>query len=388
MAKKTLNVGMIGYKFMGRAHSNAWSRVGMFFNADADIRMKTLCGREEGWLRENAASLGWSDIETDWRKLVARPDIDIIDITTPSNLHKEMAVEALRHGKHVFCEKPLATTAADAREIVAAAKASGTKHQVGFNYRFCPAVVLAKQLINEGKLGKIYHFRGFYLQDWLVDPDSPKSWRMDKAMAGSGAHGDLNAHVIDAARYLIGDIREVIGQSRTFITQRPVVEHMEGLSSKAGSDAPMSPVDVDDATMFLCEFENGALGSFEATRFAMGHKNDMYFEINGEKGAIKFYFERMNELHFFDATVTPGQQGWSMIQATEGMHPYVSAWWPAGHVLGYEAPFVHELYEFIQSIANDRPCAPNFIDGLKIAQVLEAVDRSIETRAWVNVNDL
>lgn len=388
MARKTLNFGMIGYKFMGRAHSQALQRVGLHFDLDADVRMRAICGRDEAWLRENAKKLGWEEVETDYRKLVKRPDIDCVDITATSYLHKDMAVAAAEAGKHILCEKPLATTLEDARAIVAAVERAGVRHQVGFNYRFCPAVVLIKNMIDEGRLGKIFHFRGFYLQDYIIDPEYPKVWRLDKSIAGSGSHGDLNAHVIDLARYLVGEPDEVIGMSETFVRERPIVEKMEGLSGKAAADAPRGAVDVDDATLFLTRFANGALGSFEATRFAQGHKNDMYFEINGEKGSVKFVFERMNEIQYFDSGVDAGLQGWSTIQVSEGIHPYWSHWWPTGHIIGYDETFVHEIYEFIQSVANDRPCAPDFYDGMKVAQILEAVDRSIVNRAWVKVDDV
>ncbi len=388
MAKKTLNFGMIGYKFMGGAHSQALRRVGMHFDLDADVRMKAICGRDEEWVKKAAQQYGWEETETDYRTLVRRSDIDCVDVTATSFLHKEMCIAAAEAGKHILCEKPLATTLGDARAIVAAVEKAGVRHQVGFNYRFCPAVVLIKNMIDQGRLGKIFHFRGFYLQDYIIDPDFPKVWRLDKSIAGSGSHGDLNAHVIDLARYLTGEIDQVIGMSETFIQERPIVERMEGLSGKARGDAPRGKVDVDDATLFLAKFASGALGSFEATRFAQGHKNDMYFEINGEKGSVKFVFERMNEIQYFDSGADSGVQGWSTIQVSEGVHPYWPHWWPAGHVIGYDETFVHEMYEFIQNVANDRPCSPDFYDGLKCAQILEAVDQSIEKRAWVRVGDV
>ncbi len=381
----TLNFGLVGYKFMGKAHSNALSRIPMFFDTDVEIRKKALCGRDGGWAREAAGKLGWDEVETDWRKLVARDDIQAIDITAPSNFHKEIAIGAARHGKHIFCEKPLALNLQDAREMLAAAQQAGVKHQIGFNYRFAPALVLAKQLIESGKLGRIFHFRGSFLQDWIIDPDFPKVWRLDKKVCGSGSLGDLGAHVIDAARYLVGDIKTVAGMSKTFVTERPVVERMTGLSGKAAADAPREAVDVDDATSFACEFTCGALGLFEATRFAQGHKNDMRLEVNGELGSLRFEFERMNELHFFSAADEPGRQGWRLIQVSEGVHPYWSHWWPAGHVIGFPETFCHQLYEFVQSIARDRPCAPDFGDGVACAQIMEAVELSVARKAWVDV---
>lgn len=383
-----LNVGLIGYKFMGKAHSNAFQRIGMFFEPSRKIVMKAICGRNESWVRESAQKYGWEGYETSWEKLVRRDDIDMVDITTPSNFHKEIAIAAAENGKHVFCEKPLALNLKDAREMLKAAERNNIKHQIGFNYRFVPAIQLAKKLIDKGKIGKIYHFRGTYLQDFIVDPQFPLVWRLDKEVAGSGSLGDLGAHIIDVARFLVGEFDRVIGINKTFIKERPLVERMTGLSGKAQSDAPMGEVTVDDATIFLAEFKNGALGSIEATRFANGHKNAMSFEINGSKGSIKFEFERMNELQYFSSEDEEGVQGFRLIQATEGIHPYMQAWWPAGHVIGYEHTFVHELYEFTEAIAKDRHPEPDFNDGVKCSQVLEAVDLSIEERQWVEVDSL
>ncbi len=385
---KTLNFGLVGYKFMGKAHSNALARLPMFFDTSCAVRRKVLCGRDAAWAGEAARKFGWDEVETDWRKLVQRPDIDVIDITAPSNAHKEIALGAAANGKHIFCEKPLALTLQDAREMLEAAERAGVRHQIGFNYRFAPALVLAKQLIDQGKLGKIFHFRGSFLQDWIIDPDFPKVWRLDKKVCGSGSLGDLGAHVIDAARYLVGDITSVTGMSKTFVRERPVVARMTGLSGKADADAPREPVDVDDATSFCCEFANGALGLFEATRFAQGHKNDMSLEVNGELGSVRFSFERMNELSYFCAGDAEGEQGWRLIQVSEGVHPYWGHWWPTGHVIGFPETFCHELYEFVEAIARGEACVPGFEDGVKCAQVMEAVELSVERRAWVEVGSL
>ena len=386
--KDTLNVGLVGYKFMGKAHSNAFQRIGMFFDPSININMKAICGRDEASVRQSAEKFGWEGYETSWEKLIAREDIDIIDITTPSNAHKEIAIAAANAGKHIFCEKPLALTLKDAREMLKAAEANKIKHQIGFNYRFAPAIQLAKKLIDEGKLGTIFHFRGFYLQDFIIDPEFPLIWRLDKNVAGSGSHGDLGAHVVDMARFLVGDFDKVMGMSKTFIKERPIVEKMTGLSGKAQENAAKGQVTVDDATLFLAEFKNGALGSIEATRFANGHKNDMSFEINGSKGSIKFEVERINELQYFNASDEEGTQGFRVIQVTEAIHPYAYAWWPAGHVLGYEHTFVHEFYEFVEAIAKDKTPSPNFNDGVKCSQVLEAVDTSIEEKQWIDVDSL
>ncbi|MCL2709171.1 MAG: Gfo/Idh/MocA family oxidoreductase [Defluviitaleaceae bacterium] len=385
--RKKINVGLVGYKFMGKAHSNAYRKIGMFFDASADVVMKALCGREEEWLKESAAKFGWESYETDWKKLIARKDIDAIDITSPSNTHKDVAIEAAKAGKHVFCEKPLALNVSDAREMLKAANDNKVKHQIGFNYRFAPAVLLAKQLIETGKIGQVFHFRGDYLQDYIIDPEFPKVWRLDKTVAGSGSHGDLGAHVIDLARFLVGEFKTVNGCSKTFIKERPAVEKMQGLSAEANMDN-MAEVDVDDATMFMAEFECGALGLFEATRFAAGHKNALTFEINGSKGSIIFELERLNELKYFSRDDEEGLQGFRTIGVTEGSHPYMTHWWPAAHIIGYEHTFVHQLYEFVECIANDKAARPDFGDGVKCSQVLDAVDLSIESKSWVNVSDV
>jgi predicted dehydrogenase len=357
----------------------------MFFEMPTKIGMQTLCGREEPWLKQNTEILGWKDYETDWKKLVQRDDINIIDITAPSNTHKEIALAAVEHKKHVFCEKPLALNAMDAKEMLNAAVTHKVKHQIGFNYRYAPAILLAKKFINEGKLGQIFHFRGRYLQDFIIDPSFPRVWRLDKEVAGSGAHGDLGAHVIDLARFLVGEFSGVIGLSKTFIKERPYVEKMQGLSANADTSFKMAPVTVDDATLFLAEFENGAIGTFEATRFAAGHKNALELEINGSKGSIKFELERFNELQYFSREDEAGTQGFRTIGVTEEVHPYMSHWWPAGHIIGYEHTFVHELHAFISAITNDNDTTPSFYDGYKCAQVMDAVDLSINEHAWVNV---
>ena len=386
--RDTINFGMVGYKFMGKAHSNALARIPMFFDPDRPIRRRALCGRDGAWAAQAAQKLGWETVETDYRELVRREDIDAVDITAPSNAHKEIAIAAAWAGKHVFCEKPLALTLADAREILQAVRDAGVKHQIGFNYRFAPAIALAKQMIETGKLGRIFHFRGVYLQDFIIDPQFPKVWRLDKAVAGSGSLGDLGAHVIDLARFLVGDVARVTGMSKTFVTQRPLVERMSGLSAAAAKDAPMGEVDVDDATLFALEFANGALGTIEATRFAQGHKNDLSLEINGERGSLRFSLERINELEYYNAEDAEGLQGFRTIQCTEGCHPYIEHWWPAGHVIGYEHTFVHELYGFVQSVCRNEPASPGFEEGVACCQVMEAVERSILERCWVSVNEL
>lgn len=385
---KQYNIGMVGYKFMGKAHSHAYKEMPMAFpNAPKPV-MKAICGRDKAGVEQAAAQFGWETAVTDWRELVQRDDIDIVDINAPSDVHKEIAVAAAKAGKHVFCEKPLALTLADAREMLQAAEEAGVKHMVSFNYRFAPAVQLAKKLVAEGRLGKIYHFRAWFLQDWIIDPDFPLVWRLDKKIAGSGSHGDLGAHLIDLAHFLVGDIDEVVGMSETFIKERPLPSSMTGLSAKGDANAPKGEVTVDDATLFLARFAGGALGSFEATRFAAGHRCTNAFEINGSKGSVKFDFERMNELQVFFTDDAEDVQGFRRVIATDPAHAYMDAWWPPGHTIGYGQTFTHEIVELLTAIEEDRQPVPNFHDGVKCQAVLEAVEKSVEERRWVNVSEM
>jgi len=383
-----VRIGMVGYKFMGKAHSNAYRVLPMFFPNSTVPQMKAICGRNQEALEIARKQFGWGEAVTDWRELLKRDDIDLIDINAPSDAHKEIAIAAARAGKHIFCEKPLALTLSDAREMLAEAEAAGVKHMVGFNYRFAPAVQLAKKLIDEGRIGKINHFRGQFLQDWIMDPQFPLVWRLQKEIAGSGSLGDLGAHVIDMARYLVGEFSEVIGMSETFIKERPIAENMTGLSAKGGSSTEMGQVTVDDATLMMARFENGALGSIEATRFAGGHRCTNGFEINGSKGSVRFDFERMNELEVYFTDDAEDVQGFRRVLATDAPHAYMDAWWPAGHTIGYEHTFTHEMVELMDAITNDRQPVPNFVDGVKCQEVLEAVERSIEERRWVAISEM
>lgn len=381
-----LRIGLVGYKFMGKAHSHAYKDVNMFFDLPVQPVMKAICGRDEAWVKESAEKFGWESYETSWEKLVERDDIDVIDVTAPSNVHKEIVIAAARNGKHIFCEKPLALTLADAEEMLEAVEKAGVKHMIGFNYRRTPALSLAKRMIEEGKIGKVYHFRGQYLQDWIIDPNFPLVWRLRRDIAGSGSLGDLGAHSIDLARWLVGEIEEVVGVSETFIKKRPLPAKMQGLSAvSTGETTEMGEVDVDDGTAFLARFENGALGTFEATRFAAGHDNTNWFEINGSKGSIRFNFERMNELEYYNVEDEPGYRGFRVIQATQPSHPYMEAWWPAGHIIGYEHTFIHEVKDFFECIVEDRLPEPNFKDGVECQRVIEAVEKSIKERTWVKV---
>lgn len=385
---RKLHIGMIGYKFMGKAHSNAYRSLPMFFPDAVKPEMTAICGRNEDAVKLAASQFGWMSIETDWRALIAREDIDIIDINAPSNVHKEIALAAAKSGKHIFCEKPLALSLHDAREMLVAAEEAGIKHMTGFNYRFSPAVQLVKKLIESGRLGTIYHFRAWFLQDWIMDPAFPLVWRLQKDIAGSGSHGDLGAHLIDLAHYLVGEINEVIGMSETFIKERPLAEEMTGLSAKGNKNAPKGKVTVDDATLFMARFKSGALGSFEATRFAAGHRSTNSFEINGSLGSVKFDFERMNELDVYFTSDEEDVQGFRRVLATDPAHAYAEAWWPPGHTIGFEHTFIHEMLEFTNAIAEDRQPEPNFRDGVLCQAVLEAVERSIEERRWVKISEL
>jgi predicted dehydrogenase len=368
---QTINVGMIGYQFMGKAHSHAFKDVGMFFQPRLTPVMKVICGRTEGKLREAAELYGWEQIETDWERLVARDDVDLVDIAGPNWLHAPAAIAAARAGKHILLEKPMATSVADAEEMVRAVEEAGVIHMIGFNYRRVPAVGLAKRLIEEGWIGEIRHYRGTYLQDWLTDESIPLIWKIDKQAAGSGAHGDLNAHQIDLARWLVGEIEQVVGMTETFIPERLLPD-----GSGRGT------VEVDDAACFLARFGGGALGTFEATRLAPGRKNHHRFEINGSEGSLAFHFERMNELQLYSTRDPEHARGFRTILATEEQHPYIEHWWPPGHVIGYEQTFVNEVYDLLECIADGRPAWPSFHDGLANQRVLAGVERSVETGAW------
>jgi len=383
-----VRVGMVGYKFMGKAHSHAYRDLPMFFPNVPRPVMSVICGRHEASVRAAAEQFGWASYVTDWRELVRRDDIDLIDINAPSDAHKEIALEAAAAGKHIFCEKPLALTLADAREMLAAAEQAGVKHMIGFNYRFAPAVQLAKKLVSEGRLGRIYHFRAWFLQDWLVDPEFPLVWRLTREVAGSGSHGDLGAHLIDLAHFLIGDMTEVVGMSDTFVRERPLPASMTGLSATGSSDGAKGEVTVDDATLFLARFGNGALGSFEATRYASGHRCTNSFEINGSKGSVKFDFERMNELQVYFTDDDADVQGFRRVLATDPAHAYADAWWPPGHTIGYEHTFIHEVVELMEALRDNRSPVPSFHDGVRCQAVLEAVERSVAERRWVAISEL
>jgi predicted dehydrogenase len=380
-----LNVGLVGYKFMGKAHSNAWLNVAKFFDLPLKPVMRAICGRTEDAVRAVAENWGWEGYETDYKNLVTREDIDLVDVSTPNNTHAEISIAAAEAGKDVVCEKPFAMNVAQAKEMLQAVKEAGVRHMVWFNYRRVPAVALARRLIDEGRIGKIYHFRAQYLQDWIMDPEFPLVWRLRKEVAGSGAHGDLNAHITDLARYLVGEIDEVVGMSETFIKERPLEAEAAGLS--ATSAQKRGEVTVDDTVLFLARFANGAVGSFECTRFGGGRKNGERFEINGEKGTLAFNFERMNELEFFSREEPQELQGFKTILVTEAVHPYIEAYWPPGHLIGYEHTFVSQAADLVKGIAEGTELKPDFEDGLRNQEVLDAVMKSCEERAWIKVGE-
>ncbi len=370
---KQLNVGIVGYQFMGKAHSNGWLQAGKFFDLPAQPVLKVACGRRAEPLQAFADNWGWQEIETDWRKLVARDDIDIVDVAVPQNLHAEIAIAALEAGKHVFLEKPMALSVEQAEKMVAAAKGSGKVHYLNHNYRRTPAVRLAKKLIDSGEIGRIFHWRGAYLQDWISDPNFPLTWHLQKEIAGSGPHGDLNSHSVDLARYLVGEITEVAAMTTNFITERPLPSADAATFKGGTSGGGTGKVTVEDAAFMMVQFENGALGSFEASRFATGRKNYNYFEIYGSDGAIIFNLERMNELQFLSKKDGAATQGFRTILATEaGEHDYIANWWPPGHIIGYEHEFVHATVDFINAVANGTSIQPNFDDGLAEMKILEA----------------
>ena len=382
-----LGIGLIGYAFMGAAHSQAWRSAPRFFDLPLQPEMTVLCGRNAEAVQAAAGKLGWNETETDWRKLLTRDDVQLIDVCTPGDSHAEIAIAALQAGKHVLCEKPLANTVAEAEQMAAAAAeaaAKGIRSMVGFTYRRVPAIGLARKLVAEGKLGTIRHVRAQYLQDWIADPEAPLSWRLDKEKAGSGALGDIGAHIVDLTQYITGDrIAEVSGQLETFVKERPVAAAHSGLAGQAGTER--GPVTVDDAAIFLARFTEGALGVFEATRFATGRKNAIRLEINGSKGSLAFDFEDMNELHFYDATEPAETAGFRRILATESVHPYVAAWWPPGHLLGYEHGFTHQVVDLVTAIAEGTDPAPSFADGLQVQRVLAAVEDSSTSRQWQEI---
>jgi predicted dehydrogenase len=375
---KPLNIGMIGYGFMGRAHSNAYSKVNHFFDLQYQPVLKAICARDEAKAKAFAGTWGYESVETDWRKLVARKDIDAIDICVPNNLHREIAIAAAGAGKMILCEKPLAMNSQEGAEMIAAVEKAGVANMVWYNYRRVPAVTLAKKLIDEGRLGKIFHYRAVFLQDWTISTDLPQGgtglWRLDVAAAGSGVTGDLLAHCIDTAIWLNGGIDRVTAMTETFVKER-----------KHNLTGKVEPVGIDDACAFLARFKNGALATFESTRYARGHKALYTFEINGEKASIQWDLHDLHRLSYFDHRDEGTLRGWRSIHVTDGDHPYMGKWWVPGLQIGYEHSFVHQVADFLEGLTNNKPASPTFRDALETQKVCDAVIESGRTSQWVSV---
>jgi len=375
---KTLNVGMIGYGFMGRAHSNAFRRVNNFFPLDHQVVLKAACGRDGAKTQAFADTWGYESVETDWRRLIDRADIDVIDIAAPNNVHAEIALAAAKAGKMILCEKPLAMNSPEALKMVKAVEKAKVANMVWYNYRRIPAVTLAKQLIDEGRLGRVFHYRAKFLQDWTISADVPQggpgTWRLDVSVAGSGVTGDLLAHCIDTALWLNGGIKSVTATTETFVKQR-----------KHAETGKIAKVGIDDASLFLARFANGSLATFEATRYARGHKALYTFEINGEHGSIFWDLHDLHRLQWFDHRDTGILRGWRSIHVSDGDHPYMKRWWVPGLQIGYEHSFVHQVADFIEGIESGKPAAPTFRDGLATDCVTDAVLSSARTGRWVNV---
>ncbi len=374
--QRSFRVALLGTKFMGKAHSQAYRNVNMYFSDAPHVEQVVICGRSPDETEQAREAFGWQEASTDWEAVVARDDIDIVDISTPGHLHAEMALAAAAAGKHVVCEKPLANTLDEARSMLAAVEAAGVRHLVMHNYRRVPAVALAKRMVEDGRLGEIYHFRARYLQDWALIPGLELVWRFDAKLAGSGALGDLGAHVIDLGRHLCGEISELAATSETFIKQRPV----------SPGSSEMADVTVDDAAALCVRFENGAIGTIEASRFAPGRKNHNTFEINGSGGSITFDLENLNNLRYYSVDDTPDAQGFhEIIACSLGKHPYADNWWFDGHLLGYEHSFTHTLYDWLNAVDSGEPLRPDFADGVRNQEVLDAAERAARSRRWESV---
>ena len=378
MAKKPLRIGLIGYGFMGRTHSNAFTQVKNFFDLEYQPVLKAVCARDAEKAGGFAAKWGYESVETDWRKLIARDDIDLIDIAAPNNVHAEIAIAAAKAGKAILCEKPLAINGPDAEKMVKAVEKAGVPNMVWYNYRRVPAVTLAKQLINEGRLGKIFHYRAKFLQDWTINADLPQGgaslWRLDAKVAGSGVTGDLLAHCIDTAMWLNGGIDTVTATTETFIKQR-----------KHTLTGKMEKVTIDDASLFLARFRNGSLATFESTRYARGHKALYTLEINGENASLFWDLHDLHRLQVFDYNDEGKIRGWKSVHITDGDHPYMKHWWVPGLAIGYAETFVHQVADFIKGLQDGKPAKPDFRDGLATDYVTDAVLKSARTGKWENV---
>ena len=381
MAKKPLRIGIVGYGFMGRTHSNAYAKVGHFFDLGHEIIMQAACARNEEKLQSFASQWGWQTIETDWRKLVERDDIDVIDICTPNDSHAEIAIAAAKNGKGILCEKPLGLNGPQAEKMLAAVQKAKVPNMVWYNYRRCPAVTLAKQLIDEGKLGKIFHYRANFLQDWTINADLPQGgaglWRLDAKVAGSGVTGDLLAHCIDTAMWLNGGVKDVTAMTETFIKERKHV-----------ATGKVQKVTIDDASAFLCHFNNGSLGLFESTRYARGHKALYTLEINGENMSLKWDLHDLHRLQIFDYKDAGKERGWKSVHVSDGDQPYMKHWWVPGLQIGYEHSFVHQVADFVQGLDTGKLAGPTFKDGLATDYVTDAVLKSAKTKRWEKVKQM
>ena len=379
--KRTLAVGLIGYKFMGKAHANAWRQAPRFFELPAELRLKTICGRDQRAVKKAAKQLGWEKAATDWREVVDDPEIQIIDICTPNDSHAEIAIAAARAGKAILCEKPLARDTAEAETMLRAVKKARVAHMICHNYRRVPAITLARQMIARGDLGdRIFHFHARYAQDWIVDPNFPLVWRLRSNAAGSGVLGDIFSHIVDLGRYLVGEFREVSGATETFVKERPLEK-----TGRGGSARSRGKVTVDDAVTMVGRFANGALASLEATRFAPGRKNGLTFEVNGSEGSLVFELENLNRLRFYSRGDAEDARGFRDIMVTESDHPYLKAWWPPGHIIGYEHSFIHTVADFVKAIVARKRVRPDFDDGVRNQRVLEAVQKSARTGRWAKL---
>ena len=385
----SMRVAMIGHGFMGAAHSQGWRVAPRFFELGTFPEMSLLVGRNAATVAADGERWGWAETSVDWRAAIARDDIDVIDIVTPGDSHAEIAIAALEAGKHVLCEKPLANTVPEAEAMAAAAEKAlthGVFAMTGFTYRRVPAATFARDLVAAGRIGTVQQVRASYLQDWLVDPTVPLAWRLQKEYAGSGALGDIGAHAIDLAQFITGmNLTSVSGILDTIIKERPILESTVGLGGTGGSE--LGPVTVDDVALFTGRFDSGVLGIFEATRFATGRKNALRIEVSGSEGAIAFDLEDLNSLQFYDRRAPSTEQGFTKILVTEPEHPYIPAWWPAGHMLGYEHGFAHQAKDFVEALVAGSQPTPSFADGLQVQRVLGAIeDSSANGSAWTPIN--
>jgi len=387
--KKKLNIAVLGSGFMGKAHSNAWLMVGKFFDVPFEPVLKVNFGTDMEATKDFADRWGYAEISSDWEEIVNRRDIDVVDIVTPTYIHKEMALAAAKAGKHIFCEKPCASTYAQAKAMADAVRNGGVVHYLNHNYRRVPAVAYAKEMIERGELGTIYHWIGTYLQDWIMNPDFPLTWHLQDKYAGGGPLFDLGSHSIDLARFLVGEVESVMAVSKTFIGERSLPGRGAAtFSAGENSGGEKGQVTVDDASFLIAEFENGAFGSIGTTRFAGGRKNHNTFEVYGSKGSLRFNFDQMNELQFCDLTESSADQGFKTISVTNAEHPYGSAWWAPGHVIGYENTFFHAVADFLNAVGTGKTIEPNFFDGEKITRTLEAAKLSNREGRKVNVTEI